>query len=750
MRLRAKRFITVSVLLALGLGVTAWAEEAEAGGVQVRFGIDSPSSGPFPSDLFTVPDNTHNTGLRVSLPKPDCTVRVTECRHIDVINVLDGFNLQPRLSIPFTGLIDVNSVTSETIFLLNLGSTLIDGNSDGQVIGINQVVWDPDTNTLHVESDELLEQHTRYAVVVTNGIRDSHGHRIQAPSFKAFRRSLKRITDLQDYAQALDEAEEGVKKSKKGHQKIVALSVFTTQSTTAVLEKIRDDIKADTPAPADFLLGPGGTRTVFALSNVSGMALSLQTGTAPTFTSVPLDLQLAALRAIPGAVGTIAYGKYISPNYEASGQFIPAVGTLTGEPAVQGQNDIYFTLVLPAGTPPSNGWPVAIFGHSANTSKDSRLFLVAADLAQHGIATIGINAVGHGDGPLSTLQVTQKVGGTITFSSGGRGIDQNGDGTIGTNEGIRVFLPVGNSTASPQTFVGINNRDGLRQTVVDLMQLVREVEVGMDVDGDTAPDLDPTRIYYFGQSLGGIYGTIFLAVEPHVQVGVPNVPGGADIEVTRLSTVFRSSVAVALHVSIPALDNLPPTMITTTTPPTTIFNFNENLPLRDQPPVVNTVPGAIDIQQVLEWSEWMTQAGNPVAYAPHLRKAPLTNMSPKDVIIQFTKGDKTVPNPTATALLRAGNLADRATYYRNDVAFADPLRNPTGVQVPKDPHFFLLFNAISPLLSPAVADVGAGARQQIAEFFASDGENVIDPDGTGPLFEVPIAGPLPEELSFIP
>jgi hypothetical protein len=93
MCLRAKRFITLSVLLALEIGVTAWAEEAEAGGVQVRFGIDSPAAGPFPSDLFTVSDSSHNTGLRVNLPKPDCTVRVTDCRTIDVINTLDGFNL---------------------------------------------------------------------------------------------------------------------------------------------------------------------------------------------------------------------------------------------------------------------------------------------------------------------------------------------------------------------------------------------------------------------------------------------------------------------------------------------------------------------------------------------------------------------------------------------------------------------------------------------------------------------------------
>ena len=41
----------------------------------------------------------------------------------------------------------------------------------------------------------------------------------------------------------------------------------------------------------------------------------------------------------------------------------------------------------------------------------------------------------------------------------------------------------------------------------------------------------------------------------------------------------------------------------------------------------------------------------------------------KDVIVQFAKGDKTVPNPTNTALLRAGNLSDRATYYRYDLVF---------------------------------------------------------------------------------
>ena len=63
----------------------------------------------------------------------------------------------------------------------------------------------------------------------------------------------------------------------------------------------------------------------------------------------------------------------------------------------------------------------------------------------------------------------------------------------------------------------------------------------MDVDGDGTRDLDPSKISYFGQSFGGIYGTKFLAVEPDVRQGVVNVPGGAIIEIARLSPAFRGA-----------------------------------------------------------------------------------------------------------------------------------------------------------------------------------------------------------------
>ena len=119
--------------------------------------------------------------------------------------------------------------------------------------------------------------------------------------------------------------------------------------------------------------------------------------------------------------------------------------------------------------------------------------------------------------------------------------------------------------------------------------------------------------------------------------------------------------------------------------------------------------------------------------------SPLDGVEPRPVIFQFAKGDQTVPNPTTTALLRAGDLADRATYFRNDLAFA---ANPA---TPKNPHTFL-----TRINVPSVAAFAIGAQQQIAAFFASDGTLTIDPDGAGPFFETPIVGPLPETLSFIP
>ncbi len=718
--LRAQLF---GVAAALAAAVTL-PSLALAAGVSVKYDFSSTTTSPFPSDRFTRPDWSNLTFKRVNLPKPDCAVRPSDCADVDVINTLDGFNTQPRITIPFNGDINLATVSSDTVYLVNLGDVQT-GRGFGQRVGINQISWDSAGKVLVFESNDLLQQHSRYLVVVTNGVKDAAGDPIEAVHYHRYRNhghSHHAHNDNDDvsYRRAMADGENS---HRPARHRIVATSLFTTQSISADLRKINRQIGRSTPAPVDFMIGNGGTtRAVFPVATLAGIQFHRQTGAAPAFTDS--FLPTPALQVVAGSVDRVAFGKYRSPNYLNSSVYIPTTGTLHGQPAVQSTNELVFELFLPSGTKPVGGWPVAIFGHGFTDSMYGAPWTVASVFASQGIATMAINVVGHGGGALGTLNVFPAAAAPVVVPAGGRGFDQDANGDIGSTEGVGTVGAVSI----------ISSRDGLRQTVVDIMQLVRQIEVGVDVEGDGSVDLDKNRIYYAGQSFGGIYGTILLGVEGAIQAGVPNVPGGSITEVARLGA-FRGLTGLALYFRQPPLLNLAPSA-TLPFP----FNFNENMPLRDLPSLVNTVAGSGAIQEVLERNEWVQQTGNPASYAPFIRKSPLRGNAAKPVIIQFAKGDQTVPNPTSSAIVRAGALEDRTTYFRNDLAFA-----VTGGTIPKNPHTFLTNIAV-----PNGAAFAVGAQLQIAHFFKSNGALVIDPDGPGGIFEVPISLPLPEALNFLP
>jgi hypothetical protein len=416
---------------------------------------------PFPSDLYTVADPSQLTGLRVSLPKPDCAARPSDCADIDVLNTLDGFNAQPRISVAFSGPIDPASVSSSSIFLVSLGCSIC--GPAGKVIGINQSVWEPAANTLHVESDAFLEQHSRYLLVVTRSVRGADGTPIGKTTFPHdlnFGQTNDSV--LKAYRKELLDALDGLGIEV---DTVAAASIFTTQSVTAVLEKIRAQIKAATP-PAVAIHG------TFPRATITGISWRRQTGTAPTFATSAVPIFLLD----PVAVGAIAFGQFQSPDYENGAKFIPPVGTRTGVPAVQSTSTLQFTLILPAVAAPPGGYPVVLFGHGFTDSKQGAPIAVAGTLAANGLATIAINVVGHGGGLLGTLTVNRLAQPAVTVPDGGRGIDQDGNGTIDSTEGSSAVAPL------------IGNRDGLRQTVVDLMQLVRVIQTG------GIPGLSRTRI----------------------------------------------------------------------------------------------------------------------------------------------------------------------------------------------------------------------------------------------------------------
>ena len=666
------------------------------------------SGQPFPTNLDTKVDLTQLTGLRVDLPKPDCTTHPSDCADIGVLNTLDGFNVDARVSIPFSGPIDLTTVTPDTVFLVD---------SSGQRTPLDRLVWTTATSTLHGEPQTYLNQDTPYLLVVTDGVKAADGSDLDASDFRQDL-NFGQTKSLGDklYREALLAA---LHWSGLPPARIADASLFTTQSITSFLEKVRGQIDASAPAPVSFAIGNGGVRAVFSNSSITSVLVHRQTGTSTFSNSV---LPFAAVPIFPGAIGTVAYGSFSSPNYENAQEVIPATPTgPDSQPAPQGTNTLYFNLYLPSGPEPSGGWPVAIVGHGFTDSKQGFPITVASTMAHNGIATIDINVVGHGGGPLGTITVSRRDGPPVTFPAGGRGIDQDGNGTIDSTEGVSAAPP----------FAAVGNRDGLRQTVTDLMQLVREIQVGIDVNGDGTPDLNPAEIGYFGQSFGGIYGTTFMAVEPDVHAGVVNVPGGSISEIARLSPAFRLLVGIALATRTPPLYNAVPNA--------TFTNFNEDMPLSGLAPLIDAVPGADAIQSFVDQQIWAQAPADPVAYAAHVRADPLFGVDPKAIIVQFAKGDETVPNPTASALIRAGGLQDRATYFRNDIAFAT-----VPGYIVKNPHTFLSN------ISGASAPIAIAAQQQIATFLATGGAVTIDPDGPGPLFETPIAGPLPETLNFIP
>src|SRR5262249_38258099 len=168
-----------------------------------------------------------------------------------------------------------------------------------------------------------------------------------------------------------------------------------------------------------------------------------------------------------------------------------------------------------------------------------------------------------------------------------------------------------------------------------LMQLVRVAETGMDADGDGTADLDPSRIYFVGASFGGQIGTPFLAVEPSIRVAALNVTAGSGIDSARLAALNRAAVGTALAERVPALLNAPG-VVTSDGAAVGAPYFDENLPLRDgvplsvgladgtsreiRSPVVNTVAGALAIQQAIENAEWARMSSYALAYAPHLHR----------------------------------------------------------------------------------------------------------------------------------
>ena len=684
--------------------------------VIVTFNPTDPNAGPYPTDYLTVPDAAQLTGERVNLPLPDCTAQPTLCAELNLLNQLDGFNVQPRIAVQFSGPIDTTTLVEGIFFVAldNLTKDEIGLQKPGDVVAINQVVYDPATNTAYAKPDAALDQHRHYALVATDALQDTSGNPVAAdPNFSACLQST-----AGDYCQLLAHAVTGLS-SQLGTNHTIAASLFTTMSATRWLEGARRQLQA-----LPVVVRPPAVQSIFNFSNISSLTVNFDEGSG-NFLSATLPVGLQPYSTLFGSLGSLAFGTYLSPLLLNSQQLIEPTPTGTDPVVPTPANEIAFHVYVPATPKPATGYPVMIFGHALGDSSIGGPTVVAPALASQGIATIAIDAVGHGFGPQSNVVITDSSGNNTTVPLLGRGVDLTGSGTIGPTDGCLILSPV---------TVGL--RDCFRQTVVDLMQLVRGIQSGIDIDGDGVPDLDANRIYYCGESLGGMYGTILSALEPAVRASVLNVPGGSAVDVMRWSPGFEGVLTTFLNSQIPPL--LPPGSM-----------FADGFPFRDQPVQMNAL-GSSQIQGLLEMAEWASNQGDPITFAAHLVRSPLSGVQAKSILFQIARADRTMPNPASSDLIRTAGLAQSTWLYRHDLA-----EQAFPNQLPADPHAYLAMflgvsgGTISAGSLPGIL-IGLATQNQMASFLASDGAKAPDPNfySAVQLFEIPAL--LPNDLGFQP
>lgn len=637
--------------------------------------------------------------------------------------------------------------------------------------------YEKKTNTLILKPYVPLRQSTRYAVILTRKLRDPKGNSVQPPENFDYAYLPNQFADLKPIFKHLFD-------NKIISPEDVAFAwVFTTQSITHDLEVIRDGLRRGTGALANiFWEYPP---TLFAVD-----ALSTETdGDSNPFTFKAWQVEelfMSFWGLIPGfdqIFPADAWSEQEQIDYYVAGAFISPYfvmddgvfhADLWNGYAQYKPQIVPFLLAVPKPTP-ENGfahppYPVVIFQHGYQRNRLD-ITTLANSFAKHGYATIGIDAPEHGpetvvalfvgtldnaiDPPpdsaveealvlparlflsyyypsskpfsLTCREVVDYLKNNTLFAAllRGRATDVDGDGL--PDPGLDYF-----------TADVFHTRDIIRQSVIDLMQLVRVVQnFGVDQNYNGSIDLEEgdfnfdgipdiggadNPIFYMGTSMGGIIGSVFLAVEPEVVVGTLNVPGGGLTDLVIRSTLIPVTNMVFGKVLGPAVcghkkedglyvlsfDKMPDwlsfgsvrvpqggsvylknlrTQKTKKARFDKDFNFLVSIAANEGDELVLLVFDADgnlfdslefkaphegfgierntpEFRAFIDLAQIAIDGADPVNYAPHWFLDPLDNMPKKRVLVTVNICDWTVPCMTGVSLARAAGMVSRERNQR--------------------------------------------------------------------------------------
>ena len=457
---------------------------------------------PYPNDLY------NPTGTQLAVP-----VKITSPL-AEALNTLDGFSTSAVISAPFNAPLDPASLVpwnplsmppaAASIIVLNAtaGTPLVPGlHYDVRV----STAAGSGNGVLEIVPLRPLEPRTRYAFIITNGVRTTAGAAAGADQvFAAVRdahlaglTSVPNVPQLTPLFPAITPLiDTAVGLGLPGNAVSVAWTM-QTQSIGDVLEVI----DATTGARPAALSSTGITTAGLGLG-LPGIA-SIYTG----YIEVPYYGDPANPLTSFWVSSALAPPNVDNPTpiVRVPNRRIPLLATLPN--AQSGQ------------TEPAGGWPVVIFQHGITLNR-TVMFAMADAFAQAGFAVVAIDLPLHG--VTDTTSPFYQGPGTA-FGDNERHFNLDNVGATG------VFTPDGEIDNGWQILnIGnpLNARDHIRQAVADTIALKRTLPSLNFPDGDANPDLDGSRIHFVGVSLGSIISGVFLGLDTEVVTATLASPAG--------------------------------------------------------------------------------------------------------------------------------------------------------------------------------------------------------------------------------
>lgn len=482
--------------------------------------MDQPSQRiPLPIDLMIEP----TTG-RVDAPVAPWDTPV-EAEAKQRLAVFDGFGLSSSQLFELTQPMSATTLNENTVKLYR-----IDGGAPVAVPATIEVLADKTHIVVTPKSARLAEKAT-YAVIVSKAARDAEGNapvvmpighflKAKAPILVDGKSQIPAIDDhdatkLEDSRQKLAAALDDI-----GRDDVLAAWPFTTMSVVEPLKELR--------------------------------LASEREGTSVNPASVTHMTPGEALLDFPIGIGSILnVGDVYNGTIESPVFLDPVTRGWRGDGGHTVEN-IKFTMTVPK-TKPAGPMPVVIFGHGLVTER--RFVLAVGDaLAAKGYAAISIDFPYHGDrsycakgGPISVVDPTdgsltslEPCQSGTTCNDLGKCVDAQGNGNK-----LAKFPVLDMPVATGAVFLEIehiaNSKDHFQQALIDLGALDRSLRNGAWQPLLGRP-VDTTRIYYAGQSLGGIMGAVFLGTSPDIKRAVLNVPGANLVPMFDDSTFFSAQM----------------------------------------------------------------------------------------------------------------------------------------------------------------------------------------------------------------